>query len=30
VDPTTVKSVHFEFPKAGAGNIEIDDVEFTH
>lgn len=29
VDLTKVKLVQFEFPAAGTGNIEIDDVEFT-
>ena len=29
VDLTKVKLVQFEFPAAGSGNIEIDDVEFT-
>jgi hypothetical protein len=29
VDLTKVKSVEFLFPTSGAGNIEIDDVEFT-
>jgi hypothetical protein len=29
VDLTTVQSVELQFPAAGTGNIEIDDLEFT-